>query len=374
MPILQPLQEGVLANQTIHDKGAEKSVKSSIENLKKRYIPGPFSNLLAKLGFKGSENILNLYATFGKKSFEETVLFLTGKALQLLFIKQLNQDEFRVINANFKNLYSLKQGRKEKATANYLLKLAIFALEDKLTAAKIYKHSSEQLLNDMNERWASWFRNAIVDSQLAYRRDRGDMTWPSKSELNTDRSCFGGSLLRIITALNLMHPDVTVSEGQGVLLHNMQTYKTLHEQKVSIIKNFGQNYLVDVAKKYLEKVSIENLTDILGHLENAGLLLQDDTLDSFQTNLKTFIINNAQEFIEDKYNANISQKISNDLIDKHLSSFIEAYIQYNLQDHINEIIETKAKEAIENIPLPSEIGNKNNFNESRDRQHGRWYN
>ena len=247
MPMLQQLQQGVLANQTIHDKGAEQSVNSSIEKLEKRYIPGPFSNLLAKLGFKGSENILNLYDTFGKKRFAETVLFLKGQALNLLSMEQLNQDEIRVIKANFKNLDSLN--RTEKATANYLLKLAIFALEDKLTAAKIYKHSSKPLVIDMNERWASWFRNAIIDSQLAYRRDRGDMTWPSDSELNRDQSCFGGSLLRIITALNLMHPDVTVSEGQDVLLHNMQTYKTLHEQKVRIIKNFGHNYLVYVAKK-----------------------------------------------------------------------------------------------------------------------------
>lgn len=309
-------------NQTVHDLATETTIQESINKLRTRY--------------KESELLYT--------SLEQSISFLRQKVDYLVSLGKLMSDEKRVIEANFNSLLLI--GTNEASQAASLLGLAINALEDQNIAQQMciksgLPGSPEKLINDMCDRWAGWFKSAIIDSQLAYRRDRGDMSIPNDAELNQDKSCFRGMLNRIIMALNLLHPDVNVQEGQGTLA-NIEQYR--YTRKIAIIKEFGQNpnklqvvanqYLVE----YLATICIENLKKILLELEN----IYEAGEDQQKSELLTSLENRLQAYV--LKSAKLSLKIENvDLIKQHLQSFISAYIDIFLEVKIKEVIEEKTQ-------------------------------
>lgn len=274
-------------------------------------------------------------------SLENTVLFLKQKADELVSLEKITPDERRVIEVNFNNLFNIETDGKIQAFC--LLKLAIRALEDREVAWQMCNENSlediieEKLANDISDRWSGWFKSAIVDSQLAYRRDRGDMSIPNNEELNRDTSCFGGSLNRIIFALNLIHPDVKVLEGQGTLANI-----GLYQQVIAKINVFGQNSLQEIANQYLiaklANFSLEDLEKILKELENSDETIgsesnsKSEILISLEHDLETHIIDNARTTLE-------IQDVG--LIERQLAPFISTYISDLLQDKIEETIQEK---------------------------------
>ncbi len=305
--------------QTVHDRKTESTIQDSIDNLSRRYGTEP-------------------------SSLESIVLFLTDKANKLQSSGKLTADEIRVINANFKNLLSLRTREDytedQELKAVKLLRLAINALEDQDIAKQMCGYENGQKLDDdMNDRWAGWFRSAIIDSQLAYRRDRGDMSIPSDDELNKDQSCFGGSLNRIIVALNLIHPDVIIQAGQKTLASIELYFK---DRQKGVINEFGQNIdtLQGVVKKYLESFKIAELKEILRELkelekfEEAPQLDQkSERLKHFEENLHKHIVSSAKLHLKGK-----GIEGEDDLISKTLQPFTSAYIDGPLQNNIQKAI------------------------------------
>ena len=313
---------GVVQNQTVHDRETEATIQESIDKLMTRYSGG------------------SLYASF--TSLQQIILFLGQKADELVLLKKLSINEKRVITINFTNLLLLTTNsvyREQELRAINLLKLAICALEDQDIAKQMcgIDDSDTTLLDNMNDRWAGWFKSSIIDSQLAYRRNRGNMSIPSDTEeLTRDNSCFGGNLNRIVDALNLIHPDVVIQEGQGALA-NMALY--LENRKIARIKEFGQNTLQNVVSAYLKTISLETLENILLELEKLDTGELDHKTESmivFKENLYNHIINNAKTSLE-------IEDVS--FIKRELTPFISVYIDGFLQNEIKETIKQQKENA-----------------------------
>lgn len=309
-----PAQPVVIHNQTVHDRETEETIQEAITKLKARY-----------------EQKEPLYLTL-----EEVVKILEQKAFDLLKSKHLNLDEIKVIKKNFLNLLSVTEDQKN--TAKNLLNLAIQALNDEKAAQEMLGH--EPSVIDNQERWSGWFKSSIIDSQLAYRRDRGDTTFPTDEELDKDTSCFGGSLNRIIAALNLIHPDVRIVEGQGTL-ENMQQYR--QNRDIAKIKKFGMDLTIkekNIVKQYLETFSLEILKSISLELEQVDigkLAEKSQSLLTFEKGLEEHIINNAKLLLLEIEDV--------DLIKKELEPFIFAYIEGFLQEEINDIIKSLSSQC-----------------------------
>lgn len=292
-------------NQTVHDVITEATIQESITRLKDRY------------GIQES-------------TLSELIEYLNKQANNLLESGHLNLDEINVIKANFDNLLH-NIDVDEQSKAKDLLSLAIQALNDKESAHKMLgRTSSEQ---DDQDRWSGWFKSAIVDSQLAYRRDRGDTTFPSVEELNNDRSCFGGGLNRIISALNFIHPDVVIEAGQGALA-NMQQYREVRDK--AKIKKFGQDLpdaQQELVKHYLATFSLPTLEAILSELNKLDVMEESteksQVLTTFEKDLEERIISAAKSFLDVE---------DVDLIEKELKPFISAYISGILQGEIQVTI------------------------------------
>lgn len=315
-------------NQTVHESATEATIQEAITKLRSRY--------------KGCEKIFT--------NLQQVLLFLRQKSYDLVLSKKLSEDEIKIIEVNFNNVSLLMLEQRSQAVD--LLRLAISALNDKAIAQQMCDRDPEdveQLADDMLSRWAGWFRSAIIDSQLAYRRDRGDMSIPcNDEELSKDRSCFGGSLNRIIYALNLIHPDVAIQEGQQTLA-NMERYR--QDREIATIKKFGQNKLHtrtnDYLDDYLVTIDLKNLKDILSKLEKIDEKELDsdhknESLISFEKDLEAHIVTDASLYLG----------IENfTLIQRELQPFISAYIDGILGDRVKEAIGQKERIAAKRISI-----------------------
>lgn len=177
-----------LDNQTVHELDKNGTIQEAIDNLKKQYL-NTQSYIMCK----------------------DPLNFLHEKAKELFFKKKLKDNESRVIEIFFE-AYDIKNSNETLD----LFKLAICALEDQDIAKKmLYADkqdvSKEQLDVDMQERWASWFRAAVIESQLAYNVKQNNNL--SKGEIINSRSCLYGINNRIIHGLNLIHPGVSIEAG-----------------------------------------------------------------------------------------------------------------------------------------------------------------
>ncbi|MGD0465705.1 MAG: hypothetical protein ABSA84_03315 [Gammaproteobacteria bacterium] len=306
-------EEDVIHNQTVHAPETERTIYDAVEKLHARYSSSEEFNFLTDL--------------------QSVISFLQTKVNELKRTGKLNNDDDRVIQANFLNLLNLnllsldlQQIMELQNKAYSFLKLAIVALQDKKAAEQMIGYPP--LVSDMEDRWAGWFKSAIIDSQLAYRRDRGDMSYPSEEELNRDKSCFGGNLNRIIAALNLIHPDVEIQEGQSALA-NMEKY--FRDRNIAKVKEFGQNELQEVADSYVAAISLENLIRLFSELEKLEKKEQEqksEDLILFEETLKQHIITEAKKSIGEEITPYISE----------LTPFIDTYIDNNFFDKIKELI------------------------------------
>lgn len=317
----QEQQEHVegLRNQTAHDKDTEDSIQDAIDKLRKTY---------------SQENRFN--------SIEQLIKYLQNKVELLVQNNYLKKEDQQVIAANFRNILALTDDEDDKSRSKIfdLLKLAVYALEDE-EAVKIMSGTQTAVSrDDMNRRFAGWLDSAIIDSQLAYRRDAGLSGYPSEQELNKDKSCFGGSINRIIASLNLIHPDVHIISGQAAK-HNVDYYKMAHEQTVMQIKRFGQGVeFQNAAKQYLQTVPLQQLTTTLRALKQFASQEEDDdinnnkVLKTFKAEFTLYIMNIA------KTSLTIKNSSQDKMIAQELEAFIDAYITYNLLTDIKEIKKT----------------------------------
>ncbi|MGI9214337.1 MAG: hypothetical protein ACR2HS_01320, partial [Gammaproteobacteria bacterium] len=278
-------------------------------------------------------NKIQLLALKKLTNLQRIVLFLKEKTKHLVEKNKLSKDEEKVIQEYYIYISSSSLSNNMKFRLINNLKLAIYALEDKKVAETICNKTGKQLDDDIDDRWGGWFKSAIVDSLLAYRRDRGDNSFPTTpQELIKDRSCFAGSLNRIINSLNLIHPDVLIQEGLHAL-ENMETYR--EKRNVAKIKNFGQDEQFlqkiagDYSKNYLKGLSVEKLDEILAYIDEPNRLFECEPLEKLQKDLKKHII--------DKAKSTLSDIKDDDLIEKELRPFITAYIEYSLDDKIKDI-------------------------------------
>ena len=305
----QLAEDGVIHNQTVHAPETERTIYNAIEKLHAKYSRSYEFNSLTDL--------------------RSVISFLQCKVIELKEAGKLNNDDDRVIQANFLNLLDLvsQQMLELQNKAYNFLKLAVSALQDKKAAEQMIGRSP--LDEDMQDRWAGWFKSAIIDSQLAYRRDRGDMSYPSDEELNQDKSCFGGNLNRIIAALNLIHPDVEIQEGQSALA-NMEKY--FRDRTIAKIKEFGQNKLQEVADNYIvAMISWEHLVKVFSELEKIekdSRIQKSEKLILFEETLKQHIVTEATSSVGEEITTYISE----------ITPFIDAYIDGSLYDKIKEVM------------------------------------
>lgn len=226
-------QSSSLRNQTVHDVETEKGIAASIERLKKRYGAEITQDIEHRI-----INAINLHIA--------KLLSNHGITDQQSLLAKTNIDNLTEKDDGTRGAFVLDEDSRKKA---YLyLKLAVDALEDrtvydpKTPKSDLHKENGKEILTEqaIDDRWKAWIDNALIDSQLTYLLDRGEdkekilkLPIPELEELLEQyKSCFGGNLNRIIVGLNLLHPDVTINEGQSGL-HNMVIWQRQAQAKVN---------------------------------------------------------------------------------------------------------------------------------------------
>jgi hypothetical protein len=191
--------------QTVHDAIFEASVSEAVGKLGDRYRSIPYHTLN------------DLVALYDKKIDE------------LVKKKLLRPVEGKVAQFFFTGINVRPDGESSETLALYL-NLVWDALNDKAIAKELGQ-PNEFTDQDIDERVASWLKASPIDAQLAYHLDnigtryRGTI-YHTKQELleaigkdetllTTGKSCVGGSINRLISGLDLLHPDVKLELGEG---------------------------------------------------------------------------------------------------------------------------------------------------------------
>jgi hypothetical protein len=218
--------------QTVHDAIFEASVSEAVGKLADRYRSIPYQRLN------------DLVALYGKKIDD-----LVKKRL-------LTPVEGKVAQFFFTGVNVRPDGESSETIALYL-NLVWDALNDKAIAKELGR-PNEFTDQDIDERVASWLKASPIDAQLAYHLDnigtryRG-IIYHTKQELleaiekdesllTTGQSCVGGSINRLISGLDLVHPDVELAlgEGQQVNIGIMARYRFIQNTALAFLKKTYQ--------------------------------------------------------------------------------------------------------------------------------------
>lgn len=314
------------SNQTAHDPVTSSGIQDAIDKLSKHYPPAVASSILEK-----TLSALHLHDT-SHSDFEKIIMFLRNKAIMLVKLNKLTKIELLVIEACINGLKNLHH---EERTLSFkfvnLVKLVICALEDERIVCNILLHSQTsadpinavQIINDMNDRWAGWFKSSLYDSQLTYQLDRGDTSVPTDQYgLTKHKSCPGGLLNRLISALNLIHPDVVIQDGQGNIA-NMEKYLEMR------INKYAQDNFVKIADEYLA-IWIAFLTEKdIRNIQNNN----EPAVKALQGNLGVRIF----KHFEGRF-----PHANNTFLSKILLPFIDSYITDNL-DVNKHLVQSRPK-------------------------------
>jgi|GEM_PF-2933721 len=318
----QPQVVGI-ANQSVHDKAFETSIKKSVEKLQRLYgAPSVSVESLVKI-------IVERMESLQKKSLLQPV-------------------EVRVIDVFLKGTQGLDEDARSKITL--YLYLAWQALNDEKEAAKALGREPKQ--EDMDERVASWLRSGPMDAQLAYILDNlGQGQFKDKKTLlealskNFDhvvgagKSCLGGSFNRLISGLDVIHPLVVIDYGEATK-SNADLYAL-------------RNALQKQGREFLDKTMDQNISD------DARRSLVIKQLQDFMTaSQKNYAFLKPFQ-IEATFKAYVEQDFEKELLSKKGLDKIQAYIhgdgmRHEMRDFIaqqddsfaTDILLKKAKEDV----------------------------
>lgn len=224
------------ANQTAHDRLTESSISESIARLKNRYQTPP--SILKRIS-----------SFFDNSSVKSPVVMMSTEAMRVKLMEIrvfLSEIEYQHAERFLDRLdrkdgiaYPWESGQQSQTYT--LLHLVHCALSDRKHLSSMQGH----VLTDAEhlQVWCSWFKSAIVDSQVAYALDKGKGV-PSTVD-SKEMSCESGSDNRLIAALHLIHPDVQVQEGNGTM-KNKEQWKEYRNQQA--IHEFCRNIPTYIAK------------------------------------------------------------------------------------------------------------------------------
>ena len=214
------------------------------------------------------------------------------------------------------------------------MNLVIRALDDEDAYSVLQqRHVKEGLINEdvmkaridnwdyeRQEKWASWFKNAIIDTQIAYWRDKGLQGLPTGEQLVDFKSCVGGALNRLIHGLNLLHPDVVIKEGKQTL-KNLDVYKENVVLEDTFVLPYLQQNIQAMGKDFLRSTKDTPLQR--SELEAGIKKAVEDALIA-----KGLLPKDASKKAREK-------------IDQRINEYVQAYLQDYLEDDWKDILEGK---------------------------------
>jgi len=312
-----PPIEGLI-NQSVHDKETEMGIQSAMEKLQHRY------------------------ALNRKHSLSEVNAILQNKIRELISQGRLSPKEEGVINLFLSGVGELSTSEKEQF--RQYINLVIFSIEDAAAHKELLPNAS-YTYGDQLDNWRAWFDNAIIDSQLAYLRDLGIKEIPQPEALKKYKSCVGGALNRIIAGLNLLHPDVEVSEGESGI-HNMAVYKENADAKRGAEENsVEENSAKKQGDAFVKKQTIGRIKLYLqDHVSSIGQAFIDEwvarggSLENSEK-LQESLADAIQKAVQENVTIGSNNSFDDPVIHQVIQEFIRTFIEYSLED----ILETKRK-------------------------------
>jgi len=299
-----------LINQSVHDKETEMGIQSAMKKLQHRY------------------------ALNRTHSLPEVNAILQNKIQELISQGRLSPEKEGVINLFLSGVGELSPT--EKAQFTQYINLVIFAIEDAVAHKEKFPNAS-YTYTDQLDNWLAWFENAIIDSQLAYLRDLGIMEIPQPEALNKYKSCVGGSLNRIIAGLNLLHPDVEVSEGESGI-HNMAIYKERAEAKKGAEENSAKEQGDAFVKKQVMgriKLYLQDNVSSIGRAFIDEWVARGGSLEN-SDKLQESIADAIQKAVQENVTIGANNSFDDPAIHQVIQEFIKTFIDYSLDDILEE--------------------------------------